>query len=132
MGKFGTSSVEKAKQTLAPEVLRAETERQRLNAQDTALLSSTDLSLFKVTLADLSKAGTRIILFDMPVAAEVFETPRYRVLHDRIRQEFKPYTHWLLTVDELEQIETIDGVHLTGASALSFSEKLEKKLELEK
>jgi len=124
MGKFANSAEEKRQKPPSKEVLQRETQRQVKIAQDSAVLEKADFSALQHSLDQLRKSGTKVIFFTMPVAPEVMQTSRYRVLQNRITTEFEAYPYWQLSVDEVAKYQTNDGVHLNALGALKFSQQL--------
>jgi hypothetical protein len=78
---------------------------------------------------DLEARGTKVILFQIPAAREIFNHPQMQDTRRFIREEVGEHTDLLmdLAMDESE-LRWIDGAHIDDRSSILVIREIEKRL----
>ena len=129
--RFGNSQAEKALAKPDSTVYEREKQRQILVNHNTTGLENTDFEPLQRTLSNLVSRGSRVIFFDMPVAAEIATSPRYTMRRAIRESLFADYAYIGIAEAELDQFATTDGRHLTVQGASAFARVLSSRLQVE-
>lgn len=73
---------------------------------------------------DLKGKGVRVAFFQMPVYKPLLQSPCYRMRKEMILERFSSFPIYWIDEEQSENYKTTDGVHLTYASALVFSKRI--------
>ncbi|MCE9560056.1 MAG: hypothetical protein K8R88_14045 [Armatimonadetes bacterium] len=85
---------------------------------------ATHLRETRELLRQIKERGSRVVLLELPVAAEVDATRRMRYYHGEIVREFPVSDYeWLLPLAG-EEVQTTDGIHLVPAQAAKVARAL--------
>lgn len=88
-----------------------------------------NMALLKRYARYFTKQGSHVVFFQMPVDAGVCEGAKMQYIRRRVEAICPPGAYTFLPAPDCSQYYTTDGLHLTDASALRFSQQLAQQLQ---
>ena len=101
---------------------------QQENAADPAVAVQTNARKTEELIAKVEQRGARVLLFEIPLSAQLEESRSARITREIVRASFPDRDRWLRADFTRSQLRWADGVHLDERSAVIIAQSIDRAL----
>lgn len=94
---------------------------------DTAVFNQ-NMRVLRTHIAYFTERGSQVVFFEMPISAVACESPRLNYMRQQLLTIFPQQRFAYLPQPDCHRYTTTDGMHLSDASALRYSQELNRQL----
>lgn len=101
---------------------------QQENAADPAVAVQMNAKRIEELIPKLERRGARVLLFELPLSAQLKESRSARITREIVRARFQDPLRWLRFDFARSELRWADGVHLDERSAAIMAQSIDKAL----